>query len=59
MGTFVVTVPVTAALWLLGSPSDAWWVLPLAIALIAAIVVAFRLQARRSRAVDAASTPRV
>lgn len=48
--TFLVTVPLAATLWSIGSPTDAWWMLPAAVVLVAAGVVALR----RIRAADRA-----
>ncbi|MFM2475510.1 hypothetical protein, partial [Burkholderia cenocepacia] len=48
--TSIAMVAALAGLWTIASPNDAWWVLPLALVLVAALVVLLRALRRRERA---------
>lgn len=57
VATSMAMVVALAGLWTLISPSDAWWVLPLALVLVGALVVLLRILRRRERDAQAVAEP--
>lgn len=55
--TSIAMVGALAGLWAITSPSDAWWVLLIALVPIAVLAVLFRSVVRRDRAVEPSAEP--